>query len=180
MSSKKHENTVPDIGKGYEENEIGLKGILSFAIGLFLLIVITFGLMWAFLNVLKDKAKQDNADERNPMMMSEKERLPPEPRLQLAPGFGIDSDKGRVNLELMAPGAEYLEYHKQSIHLWEHGRKDEKTGMVTIMPIDEAKAKLLSQNVKAKSGPEAEEFLKNSRGFVSDSSAGRVASEKRR
>ncbi len=180
MSSTKHENSAPDFNKAYEENEIGLKGIFSFAIGLFLLIVITFGLMWAFLNVLKDKAKQDDADARNPMMMTEKERLPPEPRVQLAPGFGIDSDKGRVNLELMAPGAEYIEYKKQQEQLWEHGRKDEKTGMVTVMPIDQAKEKFLEQKVKAKSGPEAEEFFKNSRGFISDSSAGRLASEKRR
>ena len=180
MSSNKHENTATDLNKPYEENEIGLKGILSFAVGMFLLIVITFGLMWAFLNVLKDKAKEDNAEARNPMIMSERERLPPEPRVQLAPGFGIDSDKGRVNLELMPPGVEYIEYHKQSIQLWEHGRKDEKTGMVTMLPIDEAKTKFLAQNVKAKSGPDAEEFFKNSRGIVSDSSAGRVVSEKRR
>ena len=180
MSSNKHENTATDLNKPYEENEIGLKGILSFAVGMFLLIVITFGLMWAFLNVLKDKAKEDNAEARNPMIMSEKERLPPEPRIQFAPGFGIESDKGRVNLELLPPGAEYIEYHKQSIKLWEHGRKDEKTGMVTVLPIDEAKEKFLEQKVKAKSGPEAEELFKNSRGFVSDSSAGRLASEKRR
>ncbi len=166
--------------KPYEENEIGLKGIFSFAIGLFLLIVITFGLMWAFLNVLKDYSIQENAENANPMMMSEKERLPPEPRLQLAPGFGIESDKGRVNLELMEPSAEYNEFKKQADHMWEYGRKDVKTGMVTVMPIDEAKAKFLSQNVKAKSGPEAEEFFKNSHVFVSDSSAGRLASEKRR
>ena len=168
------------LGKGYEENEIGLKGIFSFAIGLFLLIVITFGLMFAFLNVLRNQAAEDNAEARNPMMMSEKERLPPEPRLQLAPGFGIDSEKGRVNLELMAPGAEYIEFHKQAVQLWENGKKDEKTGMVTMLPIEKAKEKLLEQKVKAKSGPEVEEFFKNSRGVVSDSSAGRVASEKRR
>ena len=180
MSSKKHENTAEDLNKVYEENEIELKGIFSFAVGMFLLIVITFGLMWAFLNVLNDSAKEDNAEHRNPMIMSEKERLPPEPRLQLAPGFGIESEKGRVNLELQAPGAEFSEFKKQWAEVWEHGRKDEKTGMVTMMPIDEAKAKFLAQNVKAKSGVEVEEFFKNSRGFVSDSSAGRLASEKRR
>lgn len=180
MSSKKHENTAQDLNKPYEENEIGLKGIFSFAIGLFLLIVITFGLMWAFLNVLKDYSKQEDAENANPMIMSEKERLPPEPRLQLAPGFGIESDKGFVNLELLAPSAEYKEYKKQSDHLLEYGRKDEKTGTVTIMPIDEAKAKFLAQNVKARSGPEAEEFYKNSREFISASSAGRLASDKRR
>lgn len=180
MSSKKHENTAQDLNKAYEENEIGLKGIFSFAIGLVLLIVITFGLMWAFLNVLKDYNKEENAKDVNPMLQSEKDRLPPEPRVQLAPGFGIESDKGRVNLELLEPGAEYQEYKKQQIHLWEFGRKDEKTGMVTVMPIDQAKEKFLEQKVKAKSGPEVEEFFKNSRGYVSDSSAGRLASEKRR
>ena len=180
MSSKKHENTAQDFSKAYEENEIGLKGIFSFAIGMFLMIVITFGLMWALLNVFKDAAKEDNAEHRNPMLMSEKERLPPEPRLQLAPGFGIESEKGRVNLELREPGAEFNEFKKQWGEMWEHGRKDPKTGMVTMMPIDEAKAKFLAQNVKAKSGPEAEEFFKNSRVFISDSSAGRLASEKRR
>jgi len=180
MSSHKHENTAQDLNKAYEENEIGLKGIFSFAIGLFLLIVITFGLMWAFLDVLRGYAKDENAKDVNPMLQSEKERLPPEPRLQLAPGFGIESEKGRVNLELQAPGAEYQEYKKQEAHLWEFGRKDEKTGLVTVMPIDEAKEKFLEQKVKAKSGPEAEEFLKNSRGYISDSSAGRLASERRR
>ena len=180
MSSNKHENTEQDLNKPYEENEIGLKGIFGFAIGLFLLIVITFGLRWAFLNVLKDYSKEENAKARNPMQMSEKEQLPPEPRLQLAPGFGIDTDKGRVNLELMAPGAEYKEYKKLSDHLLEYGRKDEKTGMVTVMPIDEAKDKFLKQNVKAKSGAEAEEFFKNSRSYVTDASAGRMAAERRR
>ena len=50
MSSKKHEMTPADLDKAYEANEIGLKGIFGFAIGLFLLIVITFGLMYALLN----------------------------------------------------------------------------------------------------------------------------------
>ena len=52
--SKKHVNTPADFDKGYEENEIGLKGIVYFGIGLFLLIVITFGLMWAFLGTMRD------------------------------------------------------------------------------------------------------------------------------
>lgn len=168
-----------DLDKTYEENEIGLKGILGFAVGLVLLIVITFGLMWAFLNVLKDYQKENGGD-KNPMAMSDKERLPPEPRLQLAPGFGVESVKGRVNLELMPPGAEYQEMRKQWDHLLEFGVKDEKTGMVTMMPVDEAKEKFLAQNVKAKTGPDAEEFFKNSRSYISDSSAGRLASEKRR
>jgi len=172
-------NDGVDRNRPYEENQIGLKGILGFAIGLFLLIVITFALMWAFLAVLNDNAKE-NADAKNPMGMSDRERLPPEPRLQLAPGFGVESEKGRVNMELQAPSAEYKELRKQWEEIWKHGRKDEKTGMMTIMPVEMAKEKFLAQNVKAKSGPEAEEFFKNSRSYVTDASAGRLASEKRR
>ncbi|MFT3746338.1 MAG: hypothetical protein QM785_18860 [Pyrinomonadaceae bacterium] len=178
MSSKKHTDTAVDLNKPYEENEIQMKGIIGFAAGLFLLIVITFGLMWAFLNVLKDYSKEGQV--KNPMAMSEKERLPPEPRLQAAPGFGVESEKGWVNMELGAPQAEYRELHKQWLKTWEEGSKDAKTGMVTMMPIDAAKEKLLSQNIKAKSGADAEKLLKESKMFISDSSAGRVASEKRR
>lgn len=180
MSSKKHGNDLTGLDKPYEENEIRLRGIIGFAIGMFLMIVVTFALMWAFLNVLKEKAKEDNAEARNPMAMSEKEHLPPEPRLQLAPGFGIESENGRVNLELQAPSAEYRELRKQWEEIWKNGRKDETTGVMTIMPVEMAKQKFLAQNVKTKSGAEAEQLYKNSRSYVSDSSAGRLASEKRR
>ncbi len=178
MSSKKHTDTAVDLNKPYEDNEIQLKGIFGFAIGLFLLIVVTFGLMWAFLNVLDDYSKE--GVQKNPMLMTEKERLPPEPRVQGAPGFGVESEKGWVNMELGAPQAEYRELHKQWLELWEKGRKDSKTGTVTMMPIKDAKEKFLAQNVKAKSGPDAEAFLKESMMSISDSSSGRVASEKRR
>jgi hypothetical protein len=179
MSAKKYTTSAVDLDKPYEQNDIELKGIFGFAIGLFLLIVVTFGLMWALLNVLDDYWVE-NAGDPNPMKMSERERLPPEPRLQLAPGFGVESQDGRVNMELGAPQAEYIELHKQWQQLWEHGVKDAKTGTVVDMPIEEAKARLIGQNVKAKTGPAAEEVLNNSRTYFSDSSSGRMASEKRR
>ncbi len=179
MSSKKHSATAVDLNVPYEQNEIQLKGIMGFAIGLFLLIVVTFGLMWALLNVLKDYSKE-NAGPENPMAMSDKEQLPPEPRLQAAPGFGVESEKGRINLELTTPQAEYRELTKQWAQMWEHGQKDEKTGVVTMMSIEMAKEAFLKQNVKARSGVDVENFSAGSRSFISDSSAGRVASEKRR
>lgn len=179
MSSKKHSNSASDLNIAYEQNEIQFKGIIGFAIGLVLLIVITFGLMWAFLGTLNDYWKTPDS-EKNPLVMSERERLPPEPRLQAAPGFGVESEHGRVNLELQAPSAEYKEIKKQWEETWKHGRKDEKSGMMSVMPIEMAKEKLLGQNIKAKSGPETEEVLKNSRSYVTDASAGRLAAEKRR
>lgn len=179
MSSAKHGNDLIDPNRPYEENAIRLKGIFGFAIGLVLLIVVTFGLMYALLGAMKDNATE-NADPVNPMAMKERERLPPEPRLQLAPGFGVESERGRVNMELQAPAAEYNELKKQWHEVWEHGQKDSKTGTVSIMPIDTAKEKFLEKNAKAKSGAEAEKFYTEAHMIVSDSSSGRLASERRR
>jgi hypothetical protein len=179
MSSHKHSHSAPDLAQPYEKNEIQLKGVVGFAIGLVALIVITFGLMWALINVLKDFTKEPDS-EKNPMAMSDREKLPPEPRLQAAPGFHVDSERGPVNLELMAPQAEYRELRKEWEVLWEHGQKDAKTGIVTMMPVDEAKEKFLDQHVKAKSGADVDAFYAGSQSYISDSSAGRLASEKRR
>lgn len=175
--SKKHTDTLADLNKPYEQNEIQLKGIFWFGIGLFLLIVVTFGLMWSLLGVFDDYL---NPKSTNPMAMSDKERLPPEPRLQGAPGFGVDSDKGRVNMELGIPQAEWRELRKQWDELLENGRKDAKTGMTSVMPIDEAKKKFLERGVKAKSGADAEAVLAASREFVSEAGSGRKGSQKRR
>ena len=177
MASHKHTDSAADLSQPYEGNEIRLKGIVGFGVGLVLLIVITFGLMWAFLNALKDYGASEPS---GPMAMNEREKLPPEPRLQLAPGFGVDSQNGRVNLELRAPNAEYLEMKKEWNGLWEHGQKDEKTGTVSVMPIEQAMEKVLTQNVKAKSGSEAEEYSEHSKMIISDSSSGRTATLKRR
>ncbi len=179
MGSTKHERSFVDFEQPYEQNVIGLKGIFYFGIGLFILIVITFALMWALLNVLEDDAKGTKSST-NPMAMSERDRLPPEPRLQLAPGFGVESPNGRVNLELRAPQAEYWELQKQWKDIWEHGQKDAATGAITSMSIEEAKEKVLSQQMKARSGPDAEQAATGSKMYFSDSSSGRKASEKRR
>ncbi|MEO8650202.1 MAG: hypothetical protein ABI539_13635 [Acidobacteriota bacterium] len=179
MGSTKHEKSFVDFDKPYEQNVIGLKGIVYFGIGLFILIVITFALMFALLNVLEDNA-EPTMSSSNPMAMTDRERLPPEPRLQSAPGFGVDSSAGRVNMELGAPQAEYQELHRQWVETWKNGNKDAKTGAITSLPIDRAKEIFLGQAVKARSGPDAEKSATESRMFISDSSAGRTATIRRR
>jgi len=179
MSSKGQRDELVDLNKPYEENEVQLKGIIGFGIGLFLLIVITFALMAALINVLR-QYRQESDGPASPMVMSEKERLPPEPRLQLAPGFGVESEKGPINMELGQPSDEYREIRKETLEMWEHGVKDPKTGAVVMLPIEEAKEKLLAQNLKAKTDPQAAELYEKSHLIISDASSGRVASLKRR
>jgi hypothetical protein len=176
----KHEKTFVDFDKSYETNLIGLRGIIYFGVGLFLLIVITFGLMLFLQNVMEDEATESK-DSKSPMMMNEKESLPPEPRLQTAPGFGVDSpQQGRVNLELKAPQSEYRELHQQWEKNWADGQKDPKTGTIISLPIEEAKRKLLEQNLKANNSESGQKILNDSRSMVSFSSAGRIASDVKR
>ena len=178
MNSGKNNNSAA-FDKAYEENEIGVKGIAYFGIGLFILIVITFGLMWLLMGVLEDRAKETKSSD-NPMAMSDKERLPAEPRLQAAPGFGVDGPDGRVNLELRAPQSEYWELEKQWKKEWAEGMKDSKTGAVMSMPIEKAKEIVLAQGLKSKTGPEAEKLFTESKLRFSDASAGRVATDRKR
>lgn len=175
----KHEKSFVDFEKPYEQNLIGLKGIFYFGIGLFLLIVITFGLMWVLQGVMADFDKPGKTSA-NPIALSDKDKLPPEPRLQAAPGFKVEGPNGPVNLELKAPQAEYWELKKQWEAGWKNGQKDPKTGTVISMPIENAKALVLQKNLKARSGPDAEKAAKEPSMILSDASAGRVTSLRRR
>jgi hypothetical protein len=176
---KKHENTVSDLNKPYEQNVIGVSGIYKFAIGLLLLIIVTFALMMLLNSVLLQNASESKRSN-NPMAMSDRERLPPEPRLQVAPGFGVDSSGGRVNLELMAPQSEYRELKREWDVIRERGTKDATTGGLISMPIEEAKSRVLEENLKARSGPDADKLFNESRKYISDSSSGRKATYSRR
>lgn len=177
----KHEKTFVDFDQPYEQNIIGLRGIIYFAVGLFLLIVVTFALMWVLqYQVLQPDAEARDRENENPLALKGEDRLPPEPRLQGAPGFGVDDPltNGRINLELREPQAEYWELEKQWEDLWENGRKDEKTGTVIALPIEEAKERLLNDpNLKANNTDEGKKALEEARTMVSGASSGRTASD---
>lgn len=179
--AKKHEKSFVNFEQPYENNIIGLRGIIIFAVGLLLLIIITFGLMWFLQNIMEEQSIAEK-DVKSPMMMNEREKLPPEPRLQAAPGFGVDSQQGRVNLELQASQSEYRTLQAMWQKQWAEGQKDAQTGMVVTMPIKDAKQKFLEQNAGKQQPNAAQEaqVMKNSRAIVSLSSAGRTAADVRR
>lgn len=180
--SSKHEKHEVDFDKPYEPNEIEYSGIIYFGGGLFLLIVITFGLMWILLGVMEDNAKQ-KIDYKSPLARSAQEKLPNEPRLQAAPGFGVDGPNGRINLELQQPQSEYNELKKIWDDELKNGKmvKDANGKMLPVtMPIEEAKKKLLEQAPKARAGASADAALKEAQTFVSYSSAGRTRTDRRR
>lgn len=175
MGKTRHEKSFVDFDKPYETNLIGLRGIIYFGIGLFLLIVITFGLMWFLQNVMEEQILETERENRNPMAMDKVERLPPGPRLQVAPGFEVDGREGRVNLELKRPQAEWDVLQEQYKEIWEKGQKTEN-GEIVSLPIEEAKKRMLEQNVKADQTGEGQKTLEDSRSLFSSASSGRVNS----
>lgn len=179
MTSHKQDISKLSLEKGYEENVVGIRGIVAFGVGLFLLIVITFWLMWVLHGVLEERARETKSSD-NPLAMNDKERLPPEPRLQGAPGFGVDTPNGRVNLELTPPQSEYWVLEKEWKNLLEKGARDPKSGAVTVLPIEEAKKILLEEKPPANSSPEAEKLLQESQLRYSSASSGREMSMRRR
>ena len=142
----------PDVS--HEASDVDVGSITKFVIGLFILTVITFGLMKLLYKVLEDRATKADPPPR-PMAMSEQERLPPEPRLQAAPGFGVNLGEGKemINLQLREPQAEYNELHK----IWNdvlEGKPDPRTGK-SSMPIEEAMKKV-TEDGSLKSRPAAD------------------------
>ena len=142
----------PDVS--HEASDVDVGSIIKFVIGLFFLTVISFVLMKLLYNVLENRATQADPKPR-PMAMSEKERLPPEPRLQAAPGFGVNLGEGKemINLQLREPQAEYQEMRK----VWDEvlaGKPDPRTGR-TSMPIEEAMKKV-SEDGSLQSRPPAD------------------------
>ncbi len=180
MGKTKHEKSFVDFEQPYEQNIIGLRGVIYFGVGLLLLIVITFGLMFFFLNVLKADAINKDAENANPMAETGKERLPKSAvKLQAAPGFGVQTKDGFVNLELMHPQAEWEVIQQVDKDLWENGEKG-ANGTVIALPINEAKQKLLQQNAGTTANAQGDELYKESRLSISGSSAGRVSADRRR
>ncbi|MDQ3819341.1 MAG: hypothetical protein M3362_16915 [Acidobacteriota bacterium] len=123
----------------HEASDVNVRSIIIFAGGLFVFGVIVHILMLLLLNYMEKGAAEDEAAHpRGPMAIKEKEMLPPEPRLQLAPGFGVNLGEGkdRVNLQLKEPQSEYRELRK----IWDddlQGKPDPRTGKAG-MPIDQA------------------------------------------
>ena len=127
-----------------EISDVNVIAILTFVGALTVMTILIYVgmlLLFRFYN-----AKAEKEPEPGPMAMSESERLPPEPRLQVAPGFGLKLENGQVvNLEKREPQAEYRELRKQWEQSLREGARDQ-TGKVVGVPIDEAIKSLATGN----------------------------------
>src|SRR5688500_6195065 len=114
-----HQTETPDVSHiknvdvTHEASDVSVSGIVKFVVGLTVFSVIVSVLMWGlfiFLNAQEEKKES----QPGPMSMSKEERLPPEPRLQSAPGFGVKLENGEwVRLENREPEAEFSVLREQ-------------------------------------------------------------------
>ena len=141
-----HVTEVPDVSHiknidvTHEMSDVSVSSVLKFVAGLTVMTVAVFGLMWALFYLLNWQAqKKDQAMPPGPMAMTEQERLPPDPKLQAAPGFGVKLENGQwVSLESDKmpgqPQAEYGVLRQQWEEVLRKGKVD-PSGKVVVLPI---------------------------------------------
>jgi len=146
--------TNPDVA--HEESDVAVRPLLWFVGGLtFFTIVVSVVVLLMFIYFQKREEAQEL--EASPLARQGAERLPPEPRLQLAPGFGVKTDDGQEHkLDYTAktervpqPQSEYLvvrdEWRRE---LEDYGWADQQAGTVRV-PVDKA-IQLYLQRQRAK------------------------------
>ncbi|HJS25233.1 MAG TPA: hypothetical protein VJ751_12820 [Pyrinomonadaceae bacterium] len=177
-----HRTETPDVSHirnvevTHETSDINVRAVLTFAVGLTVAtIVVGIGLIFLFNFFNAQEAKQPKA---GPMALSKEERLPPEPRLQAAPGFAITTEDGqRRNLELSAPQTEYRVLRQQWEENLRTGLKDQ-SGNVVGMPIDKAMEKVASEGLPSSVKGPGGKLIDYAIGMPTAASSGREA-EKR-
>src|SRR5258706_927209 len=115
----RHATETPDVSHiknvdvTHEASDVNISGILKFGMGLTVLGLVVFVLMWGMFRLLNAQ-EAEKEPPAGPMAMTEEERLPPPPRLQAARGFGVKLENGEwVDLEKREPEAEYRVLREQ-------------------------------------------------------------------
>lgn len=202
-----HQTETPDVSHiknidvTHEASDVSISGILKFVVGLTVFGGIVSVLMWGlfiFLNAQEEKKET----QPGPMAMSKEERLPPEPRLQSAPGFGVKMENGQwVPLENREPQAEFRVLHEQwqqklnckgpaandhsakpgdpvaqatdhAAPAADHGDSSRSPAPAPCIPIDEAIQKLIEKGLPSRANPMATEGI----ALPTAASSGRVTS----
>lgn len=183
-----HTTEIPDVTHiknvdvTHETSDVSVSGLLKFVVALSVMTALVAVLMWGLFTFF-DKREGRREEPAGPMALTEQERLPPEPRLQSAKGFGVKLEDGKwVSLERREPQAEYRVLREQwdrqlnckpaEIHEPEHAspsdsntRESDHGGATQMaapapcMPIEEAMKKLMEQQLPLRKQPAVEPVL---------------------
>ena len=148
---------IRNVDVTHELSDVDIRGILTFVVGLTVLTIVVYLLMFLMFKTL-NKQEESKEPKPAPMALSEKERLPPEPRLQAAPGFGEELEKqagvkrSEESAALKQPKDRLWEFtvlQQQWNEVLEHGPKDQ-SGRLVGLPIEEAKKRLLEAGLPSR------------------------------
>ncbi len=144
---------------GHEEGDINVGSVYKFMMWLAVLMVFSYCLVYGIMKMNDARVRKEDANVMH-LSKSKSDALPPEPRLQLAPGHTEH------------PLDEGLEYRDSVIHdLESYGYLNKATGTVHI-PIDRAKELLLQKGFAVRANADG---MDDGRIMIpSFSSAGRV------
>jgi len=182
MKKDGHQTETPDVSHirnvevTHETSDISVSGVLTFVVALTVTTIAVYIGMWLLFGYFeKQEAK---AKPPGPMALQKGERLPPAPRLQGAPGFGVTREDGqKVNLELRKPAAEYNELNKE----WTEalaGKLTDQSGKPVSMPISEAMKKIATEGLPVRANTTTGKLQDFAVSVPTAASSGRV-SEKR-
>jgi len=165
MSDHKHSvhgTETPDVsyikndGVTHETSDVYVSGIVKFLVGIAVLTIATFFLVWGLFRSFEGGTTEA---PRSPMAQTEKDRLPPEPRLQGAPGFAEDLEratatKNEESGNAITAGAAQPKDALYEINILRRHWRDvlefgpvDQSGQHYGMPIEKAKEEVLRQGL---------------------------------
>lgn len=134
------------VGLGHEGSTLKIGPVVWFLIGLSVATVIVFFLMAGLFDAFANRAGK--SEDRPSPLAGERQKLPPEPRLQLAPTTAEQlEEKLPPNIKEDHPLQEMKRVRaEEDAKLNSYGWVDQKTGVVHV-PIDDAKKLLLEKGL---------------------------------
>jgi hypothetical protein len=168
MAHSKHDGHVtetPDVSYiknvdvNHETSDVYVSGIVKFLVGLSVLTIATFILVWGLFRSFESKSTEAPP---SPMALTEKDRLPPEPRLQGAPGFAEDLEKTTATKKeesgsAITAGAAQPKDALYEINILRRHWDDvlnngpvDQSGKRYGMPIEKAKEEILKQGLSVR------------------------------
>ncbi len=143
-----HKTETPDVSHirnvevTHETSDVNVRGVATFVVVLTVATILVSIGMWLLFGYFDAQEAKERGP--GPMALTQAERLPPEPRLQAAPGFAVTLEDGqRMNLEKGAPQSEYRALRQQWEENLKTGLKDQSGNTVGI-PIEAAIDKVVS------------------------------------
>ena len=160
--------TNPDVA--HEESDVAVRPLLWFVGGLTAFTIVVCFAMWLMFQYFLNREISQEL-KASPLARQGEERLPPEPRLQLAPGFGVTTGDGQrhsLSYEekheaIPQPQSEYWTVRGEWMReLSGYGWADEKAGTVRL-PVEDA-ITIYADRLKAKQQGQAPQGQANAAG----------------